>query len=560
MVTKITRFIGREVKGLHEAAYLLAIFSFFSLTLGLLRDRLLAAEFGASQILDVYYTSFRLPDLLFVIVTSLVSASVLVPIFSKHLSEREELKKYIDSLFTVFFILMIIICLAVFIFVPQILKITAPGLINGEFSKDLILFTRILLLSPVLLGISQLFGGIVQAYRKFALYAISPILYNAGIILGIVFFYPILGKIGLILGVCLGLVLHVAVQIPTIRRFKLIPKLTFKLDKEIIKTVFFLSIPRTLTLASSQIILIVLMAIASTLEAGSISVFNFAYNLQSVPLTIIGVSYSLAAFPTLSRFYNEGNMIKFMENIIMSVKHVIFWSLPIMALFIVLRAQVVRTILGSGEFSWADTRLTAAALAIFIISTVAQSLVLLFVRGYYSAGQTKKPLLINAISSSVALISAFGLVNLYKSSEAIRHVFENLLRVDGNLPSTILMLPLAFSIGATINAVLLWISFEKDFSGFSKLILKPVTQSAVATIFMSTVSYSMLVLFGNILNLNTSLGIFLQGFLAGVTGIAFGIMALMVMKNHEILEVWKVMHRRIFKAKVITTGQEKLLN
>ncbi len=558
MVAKIIGFIGREIKGLHEAAYLLAIFSFFSMILALLRDRLLAAKFGASLILDVYYTSFRLPDLLFVIVTSLVSASVLVPIFSKHLENRAELKKYIDSLFTIFFLIMLAVCFVVFIFTPQILRLTAPGLIDGELSTELILFTRILLLSPILLGISQLFGGIVQAYRKFVLYAISPILYNVGIIMGIIVFYPIWGNIGLILGVCLGLIFHVLIQVPIICNYGLIPKVTFKINKCVIKEVFTLSIPRTLTLASSQIILIILVALASTLEVGSISIFNFAFNLQSVPLVIVGVSYSLAAFPTLSRFYNQGDTKSFMNHIVISVKHIIFWSIPITVLFVVLRAQIVRTILGSGEFGWDATRLTAAALALFIVSTLAQSLILLFVRGYYSAGQTRKPLFINLFSSLVIILLSVGFVNFYGNGGAIRYFFDMILRGNGNLPSTVLMLPLAFSIGMILNATILWVSFEKNFSGFSRVLLRPAAQSIFASIFIGAVSYSLLNILSMFLNMNTSIGVFTQGFIAGMGGIVAGTIILLLMKNQEILDVLKTLHKRFWKVRPIVEGQEEL--
>jgi putative peptidoglycan lipid II flippase len=521
MVKRIFRFIGKEITGLHEAAYLLALFSFFSLVLGLIRDRLLAGEFGASLILDVYYTSFRLPDLLFVVVTSLVSASVLVPVFSKHLSDQAELKRHVDSLFTVFIAAMILICVVVFIFTPQILRLTAPGLIYGEMSNELILFTRILLLSPILLGISQLFGGIVQAYRKFVLYAISPILYNLGIILGILFFYPIFGNIGLIYGVCLGLVFHVLVQMPVIGHYRLIPKITFKIDKKIVKHIFALSLPRTVALASSQIILVVLVALASKMEEGSVAVFSFSYNLQSVPLTIIGVSYSLAAFPTLSRFFHEGNMEKFMASIVTSARHIIFWSLPIIVMFVVLRAQIVRTILGSGQFDWSATRLTAAALAIFIVSALAQSLVLLFVRGYYAAGETRKPLMINTICSLIVIGLSFVFVSVYRANEGLRLFFENLLRVEGDLPSTILMLPLAFSFGIILNAIILWIVFEKSFERFSAVLWRPFWQSGLASLLA-------------------------------------GLLVLVLLKNHEIREVSKTLHHRIWGVKVITSGQEEL--
>jgi putative peptidoglycan lipid II flippase len=123
MVKRIINFISREIKGLHEAAYLLAIFAFLSQILALVRDRLLAGTFGASEIVDVYYASFRIPDLLFVIVTALVSAAVLVPIFSKEKSEYKDFKKTIDSLFTVFITISIVVIVIVFIFVKPLLSI-----------------------------------------------------------------------------------------------------------------------------------------------------------------------------------------------------------------------------------------------------------------------------------------------------------------------------------------------------------------------------------------------------------------------------------------------------
>lgn len=558
MVSKIIGFIGKEIKGLHEAAYLLAIFSFFSLLLGLIRDRLLASEFGASAILDVYYTSFRLPDLLFVIVTSLVSAAVLVPVFSKHLENREELKKYVDSLFTVFISLMVIICVVTYIFTPQILVLTAPGLIYGEYSDLLITFTRLLLLSPILLGISQLFGGIVQAYRKFVIYAISPILYNLGIILGIIFFYPIFGNLGLIYGVILGLILHVIVQIPTITSCSLLPKISLRFDRLIVKEVFKLSLPRTIALATSQIILVVLIALASKMAEGSVAVFSFAYNLQAVPLTIIGVSYSLAAFPTLSKLYHQGKINEYLSNISAALKHIVFWSLPVVILFIVLRAQIVRVVLGSGAFDWNDTRLTAAALAIFIISTLAQSSILLFVRSFYAAGETIKPLVINVASSIFTIFISISILPVYVNNEGFRVFVERLLRVEGGLESEILVLPIAFSIGIIINSIFIWIAFERQYGGFTKNLVKPALESLFASILMGITAYISLQYFAEVFDLDTLIGIFSQGLFAGILGILVMIITLYVIGNREIRDVWKTLHHRIWGAKVISTGVEEL--
>jgi len=558
MVKRIINFLGREIGGLHEAAYLLAIFAFLSQILALVRDRLLASNFGASEIVDVYYASFRIPDLIFVIVTALVSASVLVPIFSKDKIEGNNIQKTINSLFTVFLFLSLVIIAITFIFIENLLGIFVPDILNGPNSETLVLFTRILLLSPLLLGISQLFGGIVQAYKRFFIYAISPILYNLGIILGLVYLYPIFGNVGLVLGVVLGLVLHVCIQLPMILKNKLFPQITGDIDWKIVKKVLTLSIPRTLTLASSQITLIVLVSIASTVAAGSIAIFNFAYNLQSVPLAIIGVSYSLAAFPTLSKLFAQNKTEEFLGNLVTATRHVIFWSFPVIVMFIVLRAQIVRVILGSGSFDWSDTRLTAAALALFSISVIAQSLMLIFVRGYYAVGKTRKPLLINLFSVFVTIFLAFCFVNLYESSVYFRDVFESVLRVEDLSGTTVLMLPLAFSIGMILNALILWFFFEKSFKGFTSKVWKTAFQSLVASILAGGFSYYLLNILDDVFDLETLAGIFLQGFIAGIGGLILAVFILVILKNEEIKEVWRTVHHKIWKFRVVTGGQEEL--
>jgi putative peptidoglycan lipid II flippase len=558
MVKKFFGFVGKEINGLHEAAYLLALFTIFAQLLSLVRDRLLAHHFGASAILDVYYASFRIPDLIFIIVTTFVSAAVLIPIFSQTITDQEKFKKIVNSVFTVFISLTLIVCLLTFIFTPVILKIVLPGITDPVYFKYLIDMTRILLLSPLFLGISQLLGGIVQAYRRFFIYAISPILYNVGVVTGILFFYPKFGIYGLVYGVVLGVVLHLIIQIPFICSKKVLPKITFQINWLAVKSVVFLSFPRAMALASSQITTLVLFSISSTLVVGSITIFGFANNLQSVPLSIIGVSYSLAAFPTLTRLYASGKKDEFLGQLANAAKHIIFWSLPATVLFIVLRAQIVRTILGSGEFSWNDTRLTAAALALFTLSLLAQSMTLLFIRGYYAAGKTIKPVIYNIFSTLVTIILVFALMKWYQVDETLKFFFDGILRVS-NIPGTeVLVLPFAFSLGMILNAFILWINFEKDFGSITKSIKRPFIHSLTASLIVGYFAYSGLQIFERFFDLNTALGIFAQGFFAGLLGLFFGLITLIIMGNSEIREVWKTLSSKIWKVKPIVVGQEKL--
>lgn len=558
-VKKIFSFFHKEIAGLHQAAVLLGVSALASQILALLRDRLLASTFGASQTLDIYYASFRIPDFIYATIASFVSITVLIPFLIGKIERQEDeaAKKFLDQIFTVFCAVMVVVSVIVYFLVPYLTKLTAPGF-SAEGQTELIMFTRILLLSPFLLGISNLLGSVTQSLRKFFIYALSPLFYNLGIILGVVFFYPVLGPSGLVWGVVLGAVIHLGIQLPVLFSRGFLPKLTTLINfKDILKVVG-ISLPRTLTLATSQVSLMVLVSLASFMKVGSIAVFNFSYNLQSVPLAIVGVSYSVAAFPSLTKYFSKGEINNFLKQISDTVRHIALWSFLATVMFIVLRAQIVRVILGSGRFSWSDTRLTAACLALFSISVLGQSLCLLFVRGYYAAGRTRKPLLINIVCAIIIVGLAIFLTRAYESSLLFRYWLENLFRVD-DLPGTsILILPLAFSIGFVFNALAHWICFEIDFGKLPGGVTKSCFQTLSAAILGGSAAYSALNILGSVLDINTVAGIFFQGFGAGLSGLVIFVILLKLMNNVEIEEVASAMASKFWKRRVIASEAEGL--
>ena len=557
MVHKILRFLNKEISSLHEAAYLLGFFAIFSQLLALVRDRLFANHFGASHALDLYYTAFRIPDFIFVTIASLVSISVLVPFLIEKVSRsKDEVKQFIDSVFSAFFFLIVFVCVIVFFLIPYLVDFLFPGFAVGESRTQLIELSRILLLSPILLGISNFFGSITQMANRFFIYALSPILYNIGIIFGVIFLSPIYGIKGLVFGVIIGALLHVGIQIPFIISHGFFPKLTFKIHFAEIKRVMLVSLPRALTVSAPEIARLVLVALASVMVAGSISVFSFASNLQSVPLSIIAVSYSLAALPILTRHFVSGDRKKFTEQMIAGCRHVIFLSMPVMMLFVVLRAQIVRTILGSGQFNWTDTKLTAACLAIFAVSLIPQSLLLLFIRAYYSSGNTKTPLAVNIFSSGCIVLCGFLFTYLFSTFAVFQFFIESLFKVTDLSGSIVLMMPLAYSFGSWIGFIIYWILFEKEFKGFTQPVLSTTFQSFSASIIMGFVTYKYLDIFDEIFNINTLFGIFMQGLFSGLIGIFCGIVLLKLLKNKEIDEVWSALHKKFWKAKVIGPDPE----
>ncbi len=560
MVQRILKLFHQEFGGLHRAAVLLAMSAAVSSLLGLFRDRLLAGAFGASQSLDIYYASFRLPDLLYNLVAlSLVSVTVLIPLFLERTqSSEEKARLFLNGIFTVFLAAMVILALVLFFAAPFLAPWVVPGF-SQQNLDNFILLTRIMILSSILLGLSNLLSTVIQSFRRFFIYALSPLFYNAGIIFGIIFLFPAYGLKGLAFGVVLGAFLHVFIQIPGLLRLGFVPVPSFKINFSDIKKIIQLSLPRSLGLGLHQIVLVFITVVASGLAAGSIAVFNLSLNLQSVVLTVVGVSYSVAAFPTLAKFFVNNQRKEFLNQTLLAARQIIFWSVPAAVLLIVLRAQIVRVILGTGSFGWTDTRLVAAGLAVFSVSVTAQALVILFVRSFYAAGKTTKPLAINAFFSALIIVLAFLLVLVFDSNPALKNLFERILRVEGVEGANMLALPLAFSIGMLLNAAILIGAFSKfvERSVFGT-VKNMFFQVLAASILMGGVAYFSLRVLDNLFDIQTFAGIFFQGFIAGIFGIAVWYVSLRAAGNRELREITGSLKQKFWKTPAIAPEPDEL--
>lgn len=558
MVKRVLHFVYQEVRGLHQAAYILALFAFGSQILAIVRDRLLAHTFGAGSELDLYYAAFRVPDLLFVLFASVLSVYVLLP-FVREYTERVDNDagaKVLSQVFTVFLGLYAAIGLVLILAAPLYIPLLFPGFV-GQFST-LILLTQILLLQPLLLGLSSLCGVVTQMNHRFVLYAISPLLYNVGIIFGIVAFYPFFGLVGLVMGVVFGALGHLLVQVPFVKDSQYTFHLVRSIDWPLMRRIFAVSIPRALTLSVNQFVLLILIGMATVMTAGSVSVFQFAFNLQSVPLAIIGMSYSVAAFPTLASLFARKDIAGFNRQLLTALRHILFWSVPVIALVIILRAQIVRVLLGSGAFDWSDTRLTAAVLAVFVVSLFAQAILLLLIRAFYACGKTFMPLFVALFSAVVSISSAIYFQYVYQTSAELQTSVEQLFRLSGVPGTEVLVLVLAFALGQIFQLVVLMIIsarvFSIDFRPLARLLFNAVVAAAVAAF----LAYATLVFVVDGVNQDTFIGISLQGVVAGVAGVLGAGLAYYVLGAKELSEVLNSFQIKIFKTDVVAPQEDTL--
>ncbi len=546
MMNRALRFLSYEVRGLHMAFSVLATAAVLSSLLALVRDRLLAHTFGASATLDLYYAAFRIPDLIFVGTGALVSVYILIPELARR-SEGER-KTYIDSVFLGFSGLAVIVSCLAALFAPQILALLFPQF-PVEHRETLILLTRIILLQPIFLGLSNILAAITQVKGRYALYSISPLLYNLGIITGTLLFYPSFGIVGLAWGVVLGAVLHMGVQLPAVLSDGYFSHLPRRLDLSALMKTAATSVPRALALSMNQVTAIGMTALAGFLASGSIAIFALASNLQAVPLSVIGASYSVAAFPTLAQALASGKRDLFISHIATAARYVFFWSLPATALIIVLRAYMVRLVLGSGAFDWTDTRLTAAALAIFALSLSAQGLSLLLVRGYYAAGRTFVPFFVASLTTLCTVMFAAAIVGAFEN-EAVLSITQTILRVVDVPGTNVLALAFAYSIVAILSTGVLVAYFERRFRGFLAQVWLSWAQSLSAAIFGGLASYFLLNIMGPITLSSTTLSVFTKGLGAGLFGLAATILMYFILGNREFGETVSALRLHLWGKKV----------
>ncbi len=556
MVARVLSLLYKEVKGLHQAAYVLALFTLASQILAIVRDRTLAHQFGAGYELDLYYAAFRIPDLLFVLFASVLSVYVLLP-FVVGASNSKAGRELLSQVFTLFLIAYSTLAGLLFILAPLCVPFLFPGF-DAVAHAQIVDLMRILLLQPMLLGISSLCGVITQLQHRFIIYAISPLLYNIGIIIGVVVFYQWWGLSGLVWGVVLGAFGHVLIQVPLILKSELRFGLTFNFKSLKLWDLAKVAIPRAFTLSLHQTQFLLFVMVASLMAVGSVSVLQFAFNLQSVPLAIIGASYSVAAFPTLAELLAKQKQQDFNLYVLTAIRHIIFWSLPIITLAIVLRAQIVRVLLGSGSFDWDDTRLTAAVLAVFVLTLTMQAVLMLLVRALYAGGKTMIPLIIAFFGVSVGAGSAWILYWWFMISEPARYFMADVLRLRDVVGVEVMALPIGFTFGVLVELLVLAFVCRSIFSMSYRPLYRTMFVGMTSALAGGIASYWTLSFVVEGINQETFIGIFMQGLVGGLVGLVVVIGTHLFLKSHELHEVYTSFRARLFKTDVVAPQPEVL--
>lgn len=512
------------------AAFIIAAASFASRILGVFRDRILASQFGAGDVLDVYYAAFRAPDFIYnlLIVGALSAGFIPVFIATRLKAIKAESKPdshwYLVNDVLTIGVSMIVILAAIFVlFAHKIIPWVTPGFAPDKIN-EVISLSRIMFLSPILLSASAIIGGVLQSTRQWFIYSLAPIFYNIGIIIGALFFQPILGISGLAWGVVVGAAMHFLIQLPKVYQLGWRWHFVWDLKLPALREIGRLMIPRTLALSVTQINLLLLTALASYLAAGSVTIFNLAVNLSMVPVALIGISYAMAVFPILSEAVASDDKDVFRGAFLKTVRQIMFFIIPATVIIILLRAQIVRALLGSGAFDWSDTILTFETLRWLAVSLFAQALLPLLIRAFYAKHDTRTPLYIGVAGDITTLFISFYLLNSLG----------------------ILALAIGFTVGSIVQVLGLWLALRIKIGNLSEQnLLWAVFQLTIAGFFMAFVTQGLKTGLGEFLGTATFITIAIQGTVSAFGGIVAYALVLLLFGSPELHELLVGVRRRL---------------
>ncbi len=562
MVAAIQNFLNGKTKTITAAAILISVSSLASRFLGVVRDRLLVSEFGVGDKLDIYYASFQIPNFIFNLLILGTLSVAFIPVFAEYWTkdDTKEAWEITNTILNVTMILMGAICAFLFIFAPLLAPWIAPGF-EGEKLAETIQLTRLLLLSPIFFSINAVVGSVLNATKRFLSVAIGPVIYNACIILGILFAAPKWGIWGVGSAVVVGAFLYCVLQVVSCYalgfRYQMITNTKHPAVRMIAKLFF----PRIWGMDVSQISLLIGTVIGSTLVAGSVAIFNLAVNIQSVPVGVLAIPFVIAVFPNLTEAVATKQLHHYVAAFSYTVRQILFFLLPMSVLTIVLRAHIIRLIIGTRQLSWDDTRLAAAALGIFAIGFVAQGVTPLLSRAFYALKDTRRPVFASLMSIVVNVAATTSVLWALGSNSANVEVFKQVLRLDGVHDIRALALPIGFTIAAFFNMIVLVVWLRLQFGDLEyALILRRSVPITIASLAAGLVTYGTLDLMTPLLNTHTFTGILGQVVVSTVMGLVTYALASLLLRSKEMWQFLRSLERKMIKmvGPVDLSGVEEL--
>ncbi len=405
-----SQWLAKKQNSILSAAFIITAANIFSSLLGLLRERVLIKLFfntlASQQAYEAFQVAFQIPDMLFQLIVLGALSAAFIPLFTE-LKKKSSKKAFEFTSIVMNLVLLIFTFFSIiaFIFAKPITLARTGAEFTPEQVAIAVNLTRVMLFAQFFFAISNFLTGILQAYQRFIIPALAPLIYNLGIMLTSIFLAKYFGIYAAGLGVVVGAAFHMLIQLPLIKKtgFRWRPVFNWRFAG--VRKLFKMMPPRLMTVGLTELQNLAMGFFATSIGDLSFVIVNLARRLMTLPIRFFGIPISQASFPFLSEESAELNRKKFNQLLLQSLNQISFLAMPASILLLILRVPAVRLVFGTANFPWQTTLMTGRLVSIIAISITAQAMVQLLIRSFYALKDTRSPFMVTTITVIVYLIS-----------------------------------------------------------------------------------------------------------------------------------------------------------
>ena len=515
----------------------------------LLQTFIIAQAFGVGSELDAYVAANRIPELIVVLISGGALTHAFIPIFSGFLARdnTERAWQLASHLINTIFTVALAISLVVFVIAPWLVpNVVAPGF-DAPTTQNTIDMLRILLISTIIFSVSGIFSGILNSHQHFLLPAIAPIMFDVGILIGVIFLLAPFGVHGIAIGAVLGSALHFGIQVPGLIRYKMRWKLELGLRDPVLWRVIRLMLPRIGGLGVFSLNFLVMNNIASRLSVGSVSALDWGWRLMQIPQTLIGTAMGIVIFPTLAALSEVGDLTGKRSAMSGALRFIVVASIPSTVGLVVL-GQPLISLLERGAFDSSASALVYSTLSMFTLGLIVHSALEVIARSFYADKDTLTPLFA-ALGGAVInfvfaiILSDVSTVDGRLSYNLVARTFPTLGFPPeiGNVSG----LALANSLGVMFEVLSLLYLLRRRWHGIQE---DALSRTVVKTLVASLIMAGVIIVVDTIWR---SLGIgggfimtVVQLVTEGIIGIMTFIIVAIGLKMEELSELWRIVRRK----------------
>jgi putative peptidoglycan lipid II flippase len=394
-----------------RAATIVMLAFIASRVLGLVREVVIARQFGTSLELAAYLAAFRVPDLIFQLTAGGALGSAFIPVFAGYLAHGQRVVAWrlASAVFNLLLVVLVVAATGAALLAPQLATLIVPGFDPATQALTARLM-RLMLLSPVIFGLSGLIMGVLNSFQHFLLPALAPVVYNLAIIGGALFLAPTMGVYGLAVGVVAGSALHLLIQVPMLLHYGLSYSPTFGLDVPGVREVGRLMGPRILGLAIVQVNFLVNTILASGLGGQALPALNYAWLLMLLPEGIVAQGIATAVFPTFAELVARQSLVELRRTFSAALRTVLYLTVPAATGLILLRVPLVQVLLQRGQFNDASTGAVSFALQFYALGLFAHASIEIVTRAFYALHDTRTPVAVGGAAMTANVLLSLGLI------------------------------------------------------------------------------------------------------------------------------------------------------